>query len=371
LIPRLHLRSFRSAQKAAPRTHTEPYLSVLPLGVGHIGLILREGRENVGVSLQDVANTLCIRYIYLQAIEDGRFDKLPGPAYATGFLRAYSDFLGFDTERFLKRFRAETGIQEQTLELDFPDVSREGRFPGSGALLVSLVVATVVFGSWYYSQIHDEFRFEHTPTATANSLVGGLDGKQVQQMIIPIPDTLAEGVRNSFSELDVVGSVVPELSENRAAPELAEVPDHKRLLAIQTLRTIAPAATDIAIEDLPRKPEKIAARRLPAVPRGAGTARAGRVYGMTNLNTRIIIVAEVDSWIQVRNASRTGIFTRVLRPGDSYWVPNENGLSLMTGNAGGLRIKLDGAEGRPLGAEGEVVRDVPLDPDLLRAQYLR
>ena len=371
MIPRLHLRSFRSAQNAALKIHTEPYLSVLTPEVGHIGLILREGRQNLGVSLQDIADTLCIRYIYLQAIEDGRFDELPGPAYATGFLRAYSDFLGFDTERFLKRFRAEIGIQEQALELDFPDVSREGRFPGSGALLVSLVVGTAVFGSWYYTQIQDEYRFEHTPTSTGGALVGGLSGKQMPQMIIPIAGALAEGVSNSFAELDVVGSVAPELSENRQVPELAEVPEHKRPLAIQTLRLVEPVATDIAIEDLPRETEEIAAGLLPAVPRGAGNAPAGRVYGMINRNARIIIVAEVDSWIQVRNASRTGVFTRVLRAGDRYRVPNEHGLSLMTGNAGGLKIELDGEEGRPLGAEGEAARDVPLDPDLLRARYLR
>ena len=52
---------------------------------------LREARESLGVELRDVASMLRIRYPYLLAIETGRFEELPGAAYAAGFLRSYAE----------------------------------------------------------------------------------------------------------------------------------------------------------------------------------------------------------------------------------------------------------------------------------------
>ena len=57
---------------------------------------------------------------------------------------------------------------------------------------------------------------------------------------------------------------------------------------------------------------------------------------------RVVLKATQDSWVQIRNASNASIFTRVLRAGDVYEVPDEAGLTLLTGNAGGLEITVDG-----------------------------
>ena len=58
--------------------------------------------------------------------------------------------------------------------------------------------------------------------------------------------------------------------------------------------------------------------------------------------------------------------TRILRAGDSYRVPNRNGLTLMTGNAGALEILVDGKPVPPIGPFGAVRRDVSLDPNRLK-----
>ncbi len=59
--------------------------------------------------------------------------------------------------------------------------------------------------------------------------------------------------------------------------------------------------------------------------------------------------------------------TRIFRPGDVYLVPNRPGLTLMTGNAGGLEVIVDGKMIAPLGPEGAVRRDIVLDPAKLLA----
>jgi len=55
----------------------------------------------------DVAAELRIRESYLDAIERGELEALPGPAYQLGFVRAYARILGLDGDEILRRFRAE------------------------------------------------------------------------------------------------------------------------------------------------------------------------------------------------------------------------------------------------------------------------
>jgi cytoskeleton protein RodZ len=59
--------------------------------------------------------------------------------------------------------------------------------------------------------------------------------------------------------------------------------------------------------------------------------------------------------------------TRVLKPGDTYEVPDTTGLRLVTGNAGGLEIVVDGEVVPSLGRAGDVVRNVALDAERLKA----
>lgn len=59
-----------------------------------IGKILKETREEKGISLEDVAGTTKIRQKYLEAIEDENFAVLPGEVYAKGFVIAYLKYLG-------------------------------------------------------------------------------------------------------------------------------------------------------------------------------------------------------------------------------------------------------------------------------------
>src|SRR3546814_2226626 len=77
---------------------------------------------------------------------------------------------------------------------------------------------------------------------------------------------------------------------------------------------------------------------------------------------RVMIRATGDSWVQVRDAQGAALFTRVLREGDVYRVPEQSGLRLATGNAGALEILVDGTPAPSLGSFGEVVRHVLLEP---------
>jgi cytoskeleton protein RodZ len=103
-----------------------------------------------------------------------------------------------------------------------------------------------------------------------------------------------------------------------------------------------------------------------AIPTAPTDTSAPRAFGETS-GARIVIRATADSWVQVRDGSGGVIFTRVMRTGDSYNVPNRSGLSLYTGSAGALEFTVDGKTAPSVGQPGTVRRDITLDPDRLLA----
>ena len=92
-----------------------------------LGERMREIRENLGYGLEKVASDLRIRATYLEAIEAGHFNELPGNAYVVGFLRVYSDYLGLDGQDVVHQFKmADTDITNRT-ELHLPSPLEDGR----------------------------------------------------------------------------------------------------------------------------------------------------------------------------------------------------------------------------------------------------
>lgn len=59
---------------------------------------LRETRTGLALSLAEVERDIRINRAYLEALEAGRFDTLPAPVYARGFMRSYARYLGIDPE---------------------------------------------------------------------------------------------------------------------------------------------------------------------------------------------------------------------------------------------------------------------------------
>ena len=85
-----------------------------------VGEMLRRNREQQGLDLRQVAEMLRIRLPYLRAIEDSLIDQLPGSAYALGFVKAYAEFLGLNSESVVEHFKEEQrGLNSKT-QLVFP-----------------------------------------------------------------------------------------------------------------------------------------------------------------------------------------------------------------------------------------------------------
>jgi cytoskeleton protein RodZ len=69
---------------------------------------LRRARENKGLSLADLEGKTGIRKRFLQAMEEGRFDALPGPVQVRGFIKNYANCVGLNAEETLAAYERET-----------------------------------------------------------------------------------------------------------------------------------------------------------------------------------------------------------------------------------------------------------------------
>src|SRR5688572_16337255 len=120
-------------------------------GGGGVSDMLRSKRMSLGYELSEIAVALRIRLPYLQAIEQGRFNDLPGATYAHGFLRTYAEHLGLDPQLVLRRFKEETsGGMTAKPELYLPKPAPESRIPGGALLLLAVLLAGSAYGGWYY-----------------------------------------------------------------------------------------------------------------------------------------------------------------------------------------------------------------------------
>ncbi len=169
------------------------------------------------------------------------------------------------------------------------------------------------------------------------------------------------------------------LEPQPAAAPVVEVPAASEPVApIALIEPAAVAAPDVTIEaPMPRVPAETAAAvevavtaaatvdvPAPAVTDGGATPR---VYGQANTDARVRLRATEECWIQITGPGNELLLTRILKPGDVYLVPNRPGIVMMTGNAGGLEIALDGEVLPPIGPAGAVRRNIALDPEALRA----
>jgi DnaJ-class molecular chaperone len=68
------------------------------------GSDLKKIRDELGVSLEEIAETVKVRMAYLHAIEEDQFEKAPSRIFLKGFVRAYAQYIGLDADRVASRY---------------------------------------------------------------------------------------------------------------------------------------------------------------------------------------------------------------------------------------------------------------------------
>lgn len=274
-----------------------------------VGEDLREARLTLGASVEDMAERLRINRRYIHALEEGRVRDLPGTAYAVGFVRSYAVALGLDADEAVRRFRDVTGGgAARQADLVFPEDVPSRGVPAGALVAVGVVIAIGAYVAWY-------------------NWSGS--GDRVVDSVPPLPPRLEQTAQE--------GARLRDGGVTQAAP----LPS----------RTPAPgSAPALAPPSAPTAPPAQAA----APPRDPNAPR-------------IVLRARGEAWIQVRDTRGNQVLVdRVLRSGDTFPVPNRDGIVLTTGKAENLDIVLDGEVSPALVGATGVRRGIALEVDRLR-----
>lgn len=118
--------------------------------MSEFGERLRETRESLGISLEEVEAETKIRKLYIEALEKENFSILPPQVYATGFVKRYAKMLKLDADALSSEFKqlaypeAEEEIPVQPekkiqLDIDF------SRFPVKNIILALVFLGLAIW----------------------------------------------------------------------------------------------------------------------------------------------------------------------------------------------------------------------------------
>lgn len=281
-----------------------------------VGTLLCATRMRLGKDLQQIAGILHIRYNYLVAIEDGRYEDLPGQAYAIGFVRAYADHLGLDGDEIVRRYKEDSSGRKTRAVFEFPLPTPDSGVPSGALILIAMIMGMVTYGVWY--------------------AVAGADRNAVQ-VIQEVPDRLSA-----------------LLNPETTPPAETPVPE----------AVSAEDDTDVPANTLPG--ETPTAGLVPETGTGAHIPVSTDGPPAEQEPADVVeLRAKADVWITLKVAEQADR-TQLLKKGEVFQAPEGGGgMTLVTAKPGDLEILVNGALMPALDA-GVFAKGVPLDPGHLK-----
>ncbi len=277
-----------------------------------IGANLRQQRELLGLSLDDVVRHTHLRRHYLSALESGDFTGLPSPVQGRGMLNNYAAFLGLDPDPLLLRFAE--GLQARLAARQAEQRRTEPKRPVRGRQLPPAIRR--IFSS--------------------DLLIGGLLGVFLVGFVV-------WGAIRIFS-FNTGEPPTP------TAPPIAEV-----LLSNSELATPSPSPEPLPTETIsvagaiPSGPEILATDVI--------TAAQVTLPPAGSRPVQVYVTANQRAWMRVLVDGDIEFEGRVL-PGSAYSFSGEEQVEILTGNGAALNIFFNQEDQGPLGNYGQVVNQI-------------
>ena len=312
---------------------TEP--EPVAANMAEIGEALREQRELLGLSLEDVARHTHLRLHYLKALEAGRLEGLPSPVQGRGMLHNYAVFLGMNPDPLLLKFADELQARLAEKQATQPKPRRTRRAPLLPAPARRLLSTDILLGGMLLLSL-------------AGFIIwGAIRVNDLRSQVPPSP-TLGSIAEALISPQQVAGSPSPSASigPTENAPLETGVP----VAAVEGQATEAglPGATEggAATEAIGTGGE--------SQPGQTGTAEGGTPVGNSSGNVQVYITVLQRTWVRVTVDGEVELEGRVI-PGSAYAFAGDEQVEILTGNGAGLQVFFQQRDLGPMGIFGEVV----------------
>jgi len=141
-----------------------------------VGDILAAERRRQGKSLHDAVEGTKVRSRLLDALEHGRYDDLPSPAYVKGFIQSYARYLEIPVEPLLEEYKKESigavrpmspadrYLADIPVESVVPTRERQHAIPRNVVIVVAVGVVLLVLALCGISRLFSGSGADTTPT---------------------------------------------------------------------------------------------------------------------------------------------------------------------------------------------------------------
>ena len=187
-----------------------------------IGNFLRERREARGISLIEVEKDLKIRKKYLQALEEGNIDAIPGKTYLIGYLKNYSKYLGIDEENINQIIQTYKNLEKQKVKLE---KTKEE----------NIYLKTKDRSMFEKKRVFFPVKYVYLASFVLIIFIGlfllSRSLKEAQDFPIPSPEIGNETSINIEEKTDDISTLAEELIESEAEAIIAEYSTEESILA--------------------------------------------------------------------------------------------------------------------------------------------
>jgi cytoskeleton protein RodZ len=279
-----------------------------------VGKLCLDARLNKGLTQEQAGALLKVRVKIIKDFENGEHIDLPGLAYKVGFVRSYARLLDLDGDLLVKEFKESLELNSFKEEYKFltPELNKNNFIP-IGAV-VSVFIAILSYTGWYYSD--------------RSNKIEEVSDKKIVEM------------SSKISEIDNNSYVIIEENFSNDLLSSKRNDDEKKVQEVNRKTNLK----DDQVESITIKNTELSATANERDP-----------------STEMVLKAIGNSWVEIEDVDGNILMTRLMRPGETYVVPNINGLTINTGNAGALSLSQGNVIVPKLGEVGEIITARPLN----------
>ena len=270
----------------------------LPAAASSDGAELARAREERGLALTDVAQQLKFAPRQLEALEQERFEQLPGGTFVRGMVRAYARLLKIDAEPLLGRLADRFDAPDSSSlaarykqPVPFSDGARRSTFIYLGASLGVLLAVGAIAWQWYREQ-----HVRHASVAAAPKVAPAAKSAPA---VVAAPPKAAEKVVVAAKE-KAIPAAVEKTEKVEKVEKTDKMPDDKAERALKEAALI-------------QKP----------IPSGVH---------------RIVFRCEEEAWLEVKDAAGRQLLSSLNPAGCERVVQGRGPFELVIGNASHVQV---------------------------------
>jgi cytoskeleton protein RodZ len=290
-----------------------------------LGEILKKTRLSQGIKLEKVASDLKIRVTNLKALEEEDFEIFPAEVYTMGYIRAYALYLGLDPEPLIKEFKDR--------------------------------MATITSATEKAEEIAEGIKEKIEDKKSVTGTFAANPSKIIQQSR---PSFMASLLKPTAIISTVIilllGIIIFSIFKTTRTNVKLDIPPPPEVTSKQSPVTSKPLDATISSElsekegfksSTPTSSPEIRGQKTPTV-----TSTTEKTEGEKNYAFNLKIVATELTWLKVDTSEGSHDIT--MKPGEVTQYRSEKDFKLLIGNAGGIRLILNGKDLGSPGKSGEV-----------------